>query len=64
VKCSGISIGIGFTAEEIKHPTKVGMAAAPGDDPCNMSDAGGGGTDSGGGGTDSGGGGNMDSGTD
>jgi hypothetical protein len=62
--CTGISVGLGFTAAEIKHPDTVAPAATAGSDPCNMTDAGGGGTDSGNGGTDSGNGGNMDAGTD
>lgn len=33
-KCDGISIGLGFVAKEIKHPTKVADLAAPSPDPC------------------------------
>jgi hypothetical protein len=34
VPCDGISIGLGFTAKEIKHPTKVAPATVAGEDPC------------------------------
>ncbi len=33
-KCSGISIGLGFLAKEVKHPTKVGDLGVPSPDPC------------------------------
>jgi len=33
--CDGISIGIGFTAAEVKPVTKVAAAGAPSPDPCN-----------------------------
>ena len=45
--CDGISIGLGFVAKEIKHPTKVADLAAPSADPCKAAPDGGGATDSG-----------------
>lgn len=33
--CTGISVGLGFVAKEIKHPTKVADLAAPSPDPCS-----------------------------
>lgn len=61
VDCTGISVGIGFTAKQVANPTKVAPEAAVPPDPCK----GGGdaGTDSGGN-QDQDSGGGMDAGTD
>jgi hypothetical protein len=37
VECDGISIGIGFTAAQVKAPTKVQAPGPPGPDPCSAS---------------------------
>jgi hypothetical protein len=43
-ECTGISIGVGFTATQVKTPTKVAPAAPPSPDPCTSpADAGAGG---------------------
>jgi hypothetical protein len=36
-ECDGISIGIGFTAKQVKAPTKVAENGAPSPDPCTSS---------------------------
>jgi hypothetical protein len=41
--CNGISIGIGFEADEIGIPDKVAPLGTPTPDPCSVMDAGGGG---------------------
>ena len=38
--CNGISIGLGFTADEIGKPSAIAALAAPTDNPCTTSDAG------------------------
>ena len=40
VPCDGISVGLGFTADEIKIPDTVAPLAAPTPDPCASGDAG------------------------
>ncbi|MBL8609285.1 MAG: hypothetical protein JNL38_18290 [Myxococcales bacterium] len=62
-KCTGISVGLGFTGKEIGRPTKVTKSSGTGGDPCKeQPDAG---KDSGSsGGQDSGSSGGQDSGTD
>ena len=38
--CNGISIGLGFTADEIGKPSAIAALATPTDNPCTTSDAG------------------------
>jgi hypothetical protein len=38
--CNGITIGLGFEADEIAQPTTVAPAAAPGANPCGTQDGG------------------------
>lgn len=38
--CTGISIGIGFTAKQIKNPDKVAPMSTPSPDPCSAMDGG------------------------
>jgi hypothetical protein len=40
--CNGITIGLGFTADEIAPPSAIAPAAAAGTNPCDMAGAGGG----------------------